>query len=97
MLSERSLEYIRRIAKKYEVKQVLLFGSCLNKPEEEANDIDLAVWGLDDRKYFNMYEDLQFKTELGKKKVDLVYMESGAPITVIVEEEGVPIYDAGRD
>jgi predicted nucleotidyltransferase len=38
--------YVRAVAERHGAKKVLLFGSCFEEPEEEANDIDLAVYGL---------------------------------------------------
>ena len=47
MLRTESIEYIRSMAERFGATKVLLFGSCLKVPEEEAGDIDLVVYGLD--------------------------------------------------
>ena len=46
MLNDTSLAFIRSVAKEYGAARILLFGSCLTGPEDEAKDIDLAVEGL---------------------------------------------------
>ncbi|MDR2870902.1 MAG: hypothetical protein LBV04_10670 [Deferribacteraceae bacterium] len=43
MLTEKTISILRAKAVKYKVKKLLLFGSCLHKPEMDAGDIDLAI------------------------------------------------------
>jgi predicted nucleotidyltransferase len=92
MLRPKSIEYIRTVAKRYGAEKVLLFGSCLEKPEEEANDIDLAVYGLPPGEWLHMLNDLMWADELNGKSVDLVSAESQAPV-LIYAREGKVIYE----
>jgi hypothetical protein len=48
-------------------RRVLLFGSCLNIPEEEGNDIDLAVAGLLRCDYRKFGSELLWTDELKGK------------------------------
>ena len=92
MLKSSSLEYIRAIAKKYEAEKVLLFGSCLTKSMDKANDIDLAVYGLCKSKHWDMYMELSYADELDDMPVDLLRAEDDAPLMVFARE-GLPIYE----
>jgi predicted nucleotidyltransferase len=87
-----SIEYIRAVAERYGAKKVLLFGSCFEKPEEEANDIDLAVYGLPPGEWLHMLNDLMWADELNGKSVDLISAESQAPVLVYARE-GEVIYE----
>ena len=45
MISEKDKNKIRDIAKQYNVKKIILFGSSID-PSKESKDIDLAVEGI---------------------------------------------------
>ena len=97
MLSQKSLEFIKKIGEKHGVQRIVLFGSCLHLPEEEAGDIDLAVGGLDAETFVEMWNDLTWAPELHMKNVDLVRMEDALPVMVMVRAEGVTIYERERE
>lgn len=59
MITEADKKTIRDIAKKYHVKRVLLFGSCLC-PDKENNDIDIAIEGISSQNFYKFYGDLLF-------------------------------------
>ena len=92
MLKDTSIEYIRKIAQKYDAEKVLLFGSCLNISEDEANDIDLAVYGLCTIKYWDMLAVLTWAEELNNKRVDLLRAEDDLPV-IVFAREGLLIYE----
>jgi len=92
MLRPESIAYIKEIAERYGAEKVLLFGSCLAVPEEEANDIDLVVYGLDPLAHWDMRAEMSWPDELNGKWVDLIRAESNAPV-MIFASEGVPIYE----
>lgn len=71
MLTNTEKEIIKQCARKYHVTRILLFGSSLR--ERAANDIDLAVKGINPGLFFEFYADL-FK--LLPRKVDLVDLDS---------------------
>ena len=92
MLKPQSIEYIKSIAERFGADKILLFGSCLEMPEEEANDIDLVVYGLDPLAHWDMMAEMALPEELRGKPVDLVRAENGEPIMVFASK-GVPIYE----
>ena len=59
MISEQDKAAIRDLARRYDVGEVLLFGSSAD-PEKQAKDIDLAVEGIAPEKFFRFYGDLVF-------------------------------------
>jgi predicted nucleotidyltransferase len=93
MLKQSSLDFIQLTAERFGAARILLFGSCLRKSEDEAGDIDLAVYGLSYKNYELMANELLWAPELNSKNVDLIRAESFLPIMVIAEHEGVPIYE----
>lgn len=97
MLSKESLEFIKERAKKHGAQRIVLFGSCVHRPEQEAGDIDLAVGGLDAETFIEMWNDLTWAPELRMKNVDLVRMEDALPVMVMVRAEGVTIYERERE
>ncbi len=81
-------DIILRCAKKYNVSSILLFGSSL-EDEENANDIDLAVKGIDKKLFFKFYAEL---VKHLSKPVDLVDLSRKSLFNDIVEETGVKLY-----
>jgi hypothetical protein len=61
--------------------------------KNEANDIDLAVEGLDPLAAYNFMLKLFEAPELERKPVDVVRLEANVPILPIILDEGVEIYD----
>lgn len=94
MLRDTSLEFIRAVAEEYGASRVLLFGSCLDVPEEEAGDIDLAVEGLSDSDYDKFWDRLLWADELKGKPVDVIRIEGGSFLVPIILHRGVEIYVA---
>lgn len=88
MISKKDKEKIRAISKKYKVKKVLLFGSSLN-PDNEPNDIDLALEGVDDKIFYAYCAELYFSLS---KPVDFVDLKSQSKFNDLVRSEGVVIY-----
>jgi predicted nucleotidyltransferase len=93
LLATENLNFIRRTAAEFGAKRVLLFGSSLGVSEDEANDIDLAVEGLDSLTAYNFMLQLFKAPELKGKPVDVVRLEAKVPILPIILDEGVEIYD----
>ena len=89
MISEQDKSTIIDIARRYDVRGVLLFGSNAD-PNIEANDIDLAVEGLVPEKFFDFYGRLFFELP---KPVDLVDLEQETPIAAVIRTRGVRIYE----
>ncbi len=88
-----AIEKARRVAKilkeKYEVKEVILFGSLIWRPDFlwRGTDIDLIVEGLDDEKYFEALGEISGISY--PFQVDLVPFEKAwSPIKRRALEEG---------
>ncbi len=88
MITEYEKDIILRFAKKYNVSSVLLFGSS-TEPGEGANDIDLAVKGIEKKLFFKFYAELVKRLS---KPVDLVDLSRKSLFNDIIEETGVRIY-----
>jgi len=87
MISETDRKKIESIAKKYNVSMVILFGSAAES--DIAEDIDLAVKGIDKRIFFRFYAEL-FKNL--SKPVDLVDLSVKSLFNDIIEKNGIKIY-----
>ncbi len=88
MITEEEKQIIVKYAKKYNILYVILFGSSLSK-DQEANDIDLAVKGIEPSLFFKFYAEL-FKSL--SKPVDLIDLSIKSSFCEYVEETGVKIY-----
>lgn len=85
------LEEIRRIAEKYEIEKVLLFGSRARGDYKRTSDIDLAVSGGD----FNRFAlDIEEETHT-LLKYDIVNLdrEMQDGLRKVIEEEGRILYE----
>ena len=88
MITEHEKDIILRCAQKYTASSILLFGSS-SEGEEQANDIDLGVKGIDKRVFFKFYAEL---VKHLSKPVDLIDLSQKSLFNSIVEETGVKIY-----
>jgi predicted nucleotidyltransferase len=88
MISEQDKTKIIKIGVQYRVSEILLFGSSID-PNREANDIDLAVAGIDPENFFNFYGDLLFELS---KPVDLIDLSSDTKFNRLVYRDGIRLY-----
>jgi predicted nucleotidyltransferase len=88
MLTEKDKNTILKLAKKYNVSTIFLFGSAI-KPSEKSNDIDIGVKGIEPRLFFKFYAELY---KLLSKPVDLVDLSKRSLFNDLIEENGVRIY-----
>lgn len=88
MISENEKSIITKIASKYQVTKILLFGSSLES-DNNYNDIDLAVDGVPKGSFFAFYGELISKLP---KPVDLIDLSRKNPFSDFVAQEGVAIY-----
>lgn len=88
MISEQDKAKIIKIGVQYHVREILLFGSSID-PNREANDIDLAVAGIDPENFFNFYGDLLFELS---KPVDLIDLSSDTKFNRLVYRDGIRLY-----
>ena len=88
MISEQDKAIIVDIARKYNVSQVLLFGSGTDSAKK-VNDIDLAVEGINPAEFFDFYGDLLFSLS---KPVDLIDLSNRNKFSRLVYREGIRLY-----
>lgn len=89
MISDHDKQIIIFWAKKFNVRELFLFGSCLEK-ESEANDIDLAVRGISPNVFFDFYGKLLRSLS---KPVDVVNLANKSRFTETIEQNGIKIYE----
>jgi predicted nucleotidyltransferase len=88
MLRSEDRDTIVRICRRYGVTRAILFGSSA-RGDESARDIDLAVSGVPDERFYRFYGELIFDLS---KPVDLVDLDEESRFTAVLRAEGVPIY-----
>ncbi len=88
MISEHDKATIVDIARRYDAREVLLFGSSAD-PSREANDIDLAVEGVAPERFFSFYGDLLFGLS---KPVDVIDLSNNTKFNRLVYREGIRLY-----
>lgn len=71
----RNLKKIVSLCRKYEVEKVLLFGSCVDDIKH-ARDIDIAVKGINPRKFFEFYSKVYFAVN---GEVDIIDLKDVSP------------------
>lgn len=89
MITENDKKIIISFAKKFNVQELFLFGSSLEK-DIESNDIDLAVKGIAPGDFFNFYGKLLRHLP---KPVDVINMAKPSRLTKVIEQTGVKIYE----
>ncbi|MBU1121101.1 MAG: nucleotidyltransferase domain-containing protein [Candidatus Omnitrophica bacterium] len=67
---DNELAKIGKISKEFDVAKVFLFGSCLESVET-ANDIDIAVKGINPRDFFKYYGRISMAVDDAVDLVDL--------------------------
>lgn len=97
MLQEKSKKIIKKLAKKYGIKLIMLFGSSLKDNKLRfKNDIDLAI--LADKEFYeNNYSKFRFElldvADLEKREIDTVPISSQNPLLLYdIFQEGEPVY-----
>ncbi|MCU0525593.1 MAG: nucleotidyltransferase domain-containing protein [Elainella sp. Prado103] len=91
---QRGLEVARQAAQllkqEFGAQRVRLFGSLLDVGRvRQESDVDLAVDGLDDRRYLEAVAQL---LDLSDFSIDLVQVEYAAPrIRQIIDQQGVDL------
>ncbi|MBN2808597.1 MAG: hypothetical protein JXR80_03800 [Deltaproteobacteria bacterium] len=88
MISLADKESIVRIAEKYCVKRVMLFGSSTSG-DGAGCDIDLAVEGVRPEEFYSFYGDLMFSLS---KPVDVVDLSGDSGFIRMINQEGVLLY-----
>ncbi len=87
MINKRDKKVIIDCAKKYQIGSVILFGSSLN--DENPNDIDLGVKGIDQDKFFPFYAEIFRKCSF---PIDLVDLSKKSLFNDLIKRDGKVIY-----
>jgi len=82
------VEKIKKILKKYSVKEAYLFGSYRNNPQK-ANDIDLAISLGKINEFFKISAALSMSMS---KPLDLIYLNQKSKFNNMIKQQGLKIY-----
>jgi len=88
VISNIDRQQIINLARKYQVSQVLLFGSAVD-PHSAPHDIDLGVEGLPDNLFFKFWGVLIYALS---KPVDPVDLKRDSRFTEIIRAEGLLLF-----
>lgn len=88
VIADNDIAVIRAISRQYGLKRVLLFGSAA-RSVGKTRDIDIAVEGLDQRRFFQFYGDLLFALS---QPVDVFDLSQPGRFADMIRREGIPIY-----
>ena len=93
---ERALSDARRIARfladEYDVRSAAVFGSIARGDFHSASDLDLAVEGLEDRRYF---EALARASEMTELPLEIKIVGDCPPLLRRrIAEEGIPVLES---
>lgn len=87
MISEYDKTTILKYAKKYNLTEVILFGSSIER--ENANDIDIGIKGIEPGHFFDFYGELLLSLS---KHIDIVDLSKDSSFNRLVEEDGIKLY-----
>lgn len=82
------IEKIKKILKKYSVKEAYIFGSYKDNPKE-ARDIDIAISLGNYNEFFKISAALAMST---KKPLDLIWLDQASKFKAMVKKQGLKIY-----
>jgi len=88
MISNEDKIKVEEIAKKYNVSKLYLFGSNLDS-NRVANDIDLAVEGIEHALFFKFYSEFIFSLS---KPVDVLDLNKKSLFSDLIRSEGILLY-----
>ena len=88
MISEQDKTVILNLARKYDVKGVLLFGSSA-LPGRQGMDIDLGIEGIAPENFFEFYGKLIRGLS---KPVDVVDLSKDTKFNRLIYRDGIRLY-----
>ena len=68
---KKNIDQIIDISREFDVERIFLFGSCLENPKK-ANDIDIAVKGIDPKIFFKYYGKISKKID---EQIDIIDLD----------------------
>lgn len=87
MVSENDKAKILKYAKKYNLTEVVLFGSSIER--ENTNDIDIGIKGIEPGHFFDFYGELLLSLS---KRIDIVDLSKDSSFNRLVEKDGIKLY-----
>lgn len=88
-ITQKNIDSVIELAKKYQVKRLLLFGSALNNPQN-ANDLDIGVEGIDEAEFLAFGAELE---DILLKSVDLIPIDLDNLFVSHIKKHGKYIYE----
>lgn len=88
MIADTDRQIIERLAKRYGIKRVVLFGSSLSQ-ERQSHDIDIGVEGIAEEDFFAFYGELLCALS---KPVDVIDLSAASRFVELLKREGVPLH-----
>ncbi len=93
MLKTKEKDIAIKLAKKYRIKRLYLFGSALKK-SGKINDYDFAVEGYPSGKFFNFYGELY---KAMPKEVDLIDLSiRNSRFNSLIKKKAKLLYESKR-
>ncbi len=93
MIKTKEKDIAIKLAKKYHIKRLYLFGSALKK-RSNINDYDFAIDGYPSGKFFNFYGELY---NAMPKEVDLVDLSiKNSRFNSLIKKEAKLLYESKR-
>ena len=104
MLSEKSTEKIKKLALKYKLKLVILFGGLAEGIYNAASDMDIAVLPqnsrdfIDNEIYSKLVYDFMEIEDIEKRDADIILITSENPLLLYqIAKYGIPLYSKTED
>lgn len=96
MLKSKSKKLIKKLAQKYKLKLVMLYGSAAKDKLQVNSDIDLAILGEKDffEKHISDFNyDMMDVEEIERRNFDIVPISGENPILLYnIFNDGIPVY-----
>lgn len=87
MFSEEEKTIIVECAKKYNISEVIVFGSSVT--EEDVNDLAIGIKGLEKGLFPEFIEELSKKLS---RDIDIIDLSGKSLFNEVVRERGIKIY-----
>ncbi|MBI4327286.1 MAG: hypothetical protein HY674_18780 [Chloroflexi bacterium] len=88
MVSSREKATIAKLARRYGVAKVWVFGSSADRGKR-GRDLDLAIEGLAPTRFFRFVGELMLSFS---RPVDVIALEKPSKLSALIRREGTPIY-----
>jgi predicted nucleotidyltransferase len=101
MISQQAKKLIRKLAVKYNLKLVMLFGSAIKKTFQDRSDLDIAILADKDfyeKHYSDFLYDLVKVENLEKREIEVVPISDINPILLYnIFNQGIPLYKKNEE